>query len=251
MELSGPRIFATTSKGNFPFLSERKVRPLEQRFWIEFDTPKSPVLPLGYAMPSAGSYGFSRNENNPNLFPHAMIMGIHPESEIDVKSDLAKNLPLLREKLAGKVLVDLGCGMGMSVRIALKFAAACGVAHYVGIDLGHQEYFKDGKAFVSSHMPSGMEITLFQEDMLEFAKCLLDGSVNVLINGIYPEIIRDRKYQMALSQEIARVVYKGGVVFGDSPPFLEPFHKMEGWKDSIQQSSPPFPSTVKIFVREG
>ena len=121
------------------------------------------------------------------------------------KKETERALSFLKEKLKGKVLVDLGSGIDNSIfrlAIATDPSVFIGVDKFAGRDLSHLS--EEG----------GMQAAGAKSDMLDFISRMPDNSANVTINGIDMNIIGEEKYHEALIREIIRVLPAGGIVFG-------------------------------------
>lgn len=164
-----------------------------------------------------------------------------------------------KNKLEGKILVDLGGGYG----VMEKFAKKMGVSVYINVDRllpGHQEAKPDStidlsKAEQSTNKTQVIEV---KADILDFISRLPENSVNITINGMdvmmldtcgaYADEYRDslpdtvlctgegikkveekkreeekarENYGRSLLEEIIRVTEKGEVIFGSGTMILD------------------------------
>jgi len=109
---------------------------------------------------------------------------------------------LLSQKLAGKVLVDVGCGTFNNEMV--RFARGFGVATYVGVDISAEDGARNcGKIRVLEKCG----------DMLEFVSRLPPESVNFLINGI-DFLGCNPEYLALMVGELTRATPIGGIIFG-------------------------------------
>ncbi|MBI2552074.1 hypothetical protein HYW17_02125 [Candidatus Uhrbacteria bacterium] len=142
---------------------------------------------------------------------------------------------VLREKLRGKLLVDLGGGYtlgdgprGIMQSIMQDVALELGVKDYVNVDRHFTKrrvsaFFNptDVTRRLGIEQPRGMHALYVQADMLAFLAHMQSETPNLTIalNGIDSFVIPDRarfgrgdSYFQMLVKEIARVLPKGGVV---------------------------------------
>jgi hypothetical protein len=111
------------------------------------------------------------------------------------------NMDLLSKKLAGRVLVDAGCG-NCSGRME-QLARELGAATYIGVDINRESETRHrGK----------MGILVKRGDMLEFISRLPAESANFLLCGI--DFVRDKTYRSLMIEEMARAAMPGGIIFG-------------------------------------
>jgi hypothetical protein len=121
----------------------------------------------------------------------------------------------LKERLAGKILVDLGGGESRSME---SLAQMLGVSVYIRVDVYFQSSLVDehGRLADRGKMEPDGEMMVYhvKSDMLEFLSRLPDSSVCVTINGIDMSVIHSEAYHQALAKEIVRVLAPDGVIFG-------------------------------------
>jgi len=126
---------------------------------------------------------------------------------------------VVKRKLKGQVLIDLGCGLnyGKIIRIASKVK----VAKYYGVD---KVINKE-----SHYVVEGVEVNLFNKDMLEFCSKLTTNSCNFVMNGIDFLDQMGGNYLDLFIAEVTRATRRGGIVFGrGSQPIEEKLRKK--WK---------------------
>ena len=141
---------------------------------------------------------------------------------------LDKPSPLLREKLRGRLLLDLGAGNTESITAMAHLAAVLGASGYIAVDAYVDYNRAEGLLdnFVGQSYP-GMVLRAFNDDMLLFLAKLEDGCANVVMNSIdrcmlvAPSHFVGEMYGLELASEIARVVPAGGIAFGVNSPNLE------------------------------
>jgi|GEM_PF-4872035 len=139
----------------------------------------------------------------------------------------------LEKKLAGKTVVDLGCGGRNSVYHNISIMARFGVKNYIGVDAMLNAGANMAEA--ADACAGGLEpprTRYFEEDMLVFASKLKDGSVNFFMSGIDWCIINSDAYWERLALQLARATERGGVVFGNGVPI-----GIEGYFSEIYRSS--------------
>src|ERR1035437_288638 len=143
-----------------------------------------------------------------------------------------QDLDILREKMAGQTVVDLGSDKSWS---GYCLASLLGAKAYIGIDLfekGQLEgttedelrrsiikrFPKSGvigsgnsiESKIDNHIkPRAIPASIIQGDMLEFLQRLPDNSVSIFTFGISAEII-GRTYNEELGKEISRVLDPSG-----------------------------------------
>ena len=135
---------------------------------------------------------------------------------------------LLREKLKGRRLVDLGAGNTGSITAMAHLAAALGASEYIAVDAYVNYERAEGLLdnFVGQSYPQ-MVLRALNDDMLLFLAKLEDGCANVVMNSIdrcmlvAPSHLIAEMYGLELASEIARVVPDGGIAFGVNSPNLE------------------------------
>jgi len=135
--------------------------------------------------------------------------------------------PILREKLKGSRLIDLGAGGIDSILSMAHLAAALGAKEYVAVDK-YRNYDNAMPALEDFIHPTypGIRLSAVTEDMLVFLGQQPDGSAAVCINGIDSDILRsDDKitqelYLHELMSEVSRVVPLQGIAFGIHSPYL-------------------------------
>lgn len=116
-----------------------------------------------------------------------------------------------KKYLKGKTLIDLGSGLVNPESILPKFAKACGVANYIGVDASISEQ--------QSEEVNGMSFQLVHADMLSFLARQESASANITVNGITDDIIspyhpETGAYLSELRKQILRVLPVGGLLFG-------------------------------------
>ncbi len=135
------------------------------------------------------------------------------DAEMSKKSESAR--VFLKERLVGKILVDLGGGESRSME---SLAHMLGVSVYIRVDAYFQSSLADehGRLADRGKMEPGgeMEVYHVKFDMLEFLSTLPDDSVCVTINGIDMSVIHSEAYHRALTKEMIRVLAPDGVIFG-------------------------------------
>lgn len=155
------------------------------------------------------SYGSSVAEGLTDS-PHIFETGNTTTEEVE------KIFLTLKERVRGKILVDLGSGTNNSME---RLAEALEASVYVKID----KFFLNPKLINPTEIvrtKQGMQITGAISDMLDFLSKLPDNSVCLTINGIDGLVIRNNEYHEALVREIVRVLVAGGAVFGTNSDCL-------------------------------
>lgn len=138
-------------------------------------------------------------------------------------------LGYLKEKLQGKILVDLGAGKTRSLE---RIAVLSGVKTYVRVDRFHpldpeevgfqtrrmreesRKKLDSGKDITAGQFRGDMQVVTVKSDMLDFISRAPDTSVCISISGIDDLVIGHMKYHEALIREIGRTLAKGGIAFG-------------------------------------
>jgi hypothetical protein len=119
----------------------------------------------------------------------------------------------LSRKLAGEVVVDLGCG-NENIPHAARFLETLGASVYIGVD----RIIRNPYQTAEEHGLEKIALLLDDSDMLRFVSNLPSGSVNFMLNGIDALVFTAMggvgRYQEHLSEEIARATKNGGLVFG-------------------------------------
>ncbi len=132
----------------------------------------------------------------------------------ETEKERIEAISFLKERLHGKVLVNLGAGVYGSMQ---SLARESGTTTCIEIDNFFPEDATDSSPSVdlSPNKKNGeMQIVTVKSDMLDFLSRLPDESACITINGIDEEIIKNKDYHRALIEEIKRVLPKGGIVFG-------------------------------------
>lgn len=137
-----------------------------------------------------------------------------------------EEVQLLKRKLHGKILIDLGGGISFDVKgkrcspSMQEVVQKLGVAVYVNVDrnFGHYahppSYPKNLTKELRIVEPKGMHIAYTENDMLEFIMQMKDTTPNAAfaLNGVDRWLIPGRAYHELLAKEITRVLPRGGVV---------------------------------------
>lgn len=156
----------------------------------------------------------------------------------------------IKRRLAGRNLVDLGCGpeiiyhMNDSVAILkaqkseeelpflIKLARQAGIKSYTGVDLSESfvrnvpEAILKGKESdaVKKHFSIlGFDLRLVNDDMLHYIHTLPDNSSCYTMNGIASDLIMDteKNWSRALYDELGRTMAPGGILFGCDSSYLK------------------------------
>jgi hypothetical protein len=187
------------------------------------------------SMKYAGLYdGAGLNASYADVMAYGLL--VKPEEVIKNKKYIQKKEEVrafLKDKLKGKILVDLGSGMGF-IRGALmpeswggkssmqKIAQELNASVCIGVD----KYTYNCECAIGKptdpsvdlarkeEVEEGTQTVLVSADMLDFLSRLPDSSVCITINGVDSRVIKNEEYHRALAKEIERVVGKNGVVFG-------------------------------------
>ena len=130
---------------------------------------------------------------------------------------------ILKEKLAGRMLIDLGSGGFYMSMLANEL----GVRTYLSVD----KFAGDKKVQLDPYVDlikgqfrdifPNMERIRVKDDMLDFIARVPQGSACVTISGIDMNIIATEAYHEALAKEIMRVLPPGGIVFGNNSHCLD------------------------------
>ncbi len=125
----------------------------------------------------------------------------------------------LKNMLAGKPLLELGCGRE-NLCVSFRFAAEAGVSYYVGVDLDLPDGSVVGKIAMQT---SDLKITLIEAEMLCFLKCVPEKSkANIMMNRVngadmhLPGGFDGNMFAIEITEQMARIVEPGGIVFGMS-----------------------------------
>lgn len=149
--------------------------------------------------------------------------------KMEINKEYEKTLEILREKISGRILVDLGSGPSFYMQ---ALAHSLRVKVYIRVDLfaiGDENLKPDPSADLEDdewrkhdeELFPGLTHAQVKADMLDFISRVPDESVCVTISGIDRNIIGDQRYHDALAREIIRVLIPGGLVFGTSAGCLE------------------------------
>ena len=137
-----------------------------------------------------------------------------------------EGLPVMLERLKGKMVVDLGAGASTKFRERL---AQEGVAGYIGVDyIGHAE-----DVAPLTIEKDGVDGAILGVDMLEAVDKLPDASCSFAINGIDSLIVRpDTPYAQELVRQIDRVTAVDGYILGNTlfGGILEAFSGRDGYE---------------------
>ena len=126
-------------------------------------------------------------------------------------------IDIFKNKLKGKVLVDLGCGQylqhfdacAQQNSYTLNLARKLQVKSYIGVDKFIE--LNDLEDFNSK----SLDAIIVKADMLDFVSKLPDNSVNFTINGIDGVVILNcDKYAQAVAAEMVRATLPKGIIFG-------------------------------------
>jgi len=112
---------------------------------------------------------------------------------------------MMRKKLQGKTLVDLGCDIGFFRWQTREIALSMRIAKYIGVDLDTKEIECE---------QDGVKISIIQAEMLDFVSRLPNGSANFMLTGIDSSVIHVLGYNRELAAEIHRATKRDGIVFG-------------------------------------
>jgi hypothetical protein len=137
-----------------------------------------------------------------------------PELSMEEEQGLEKSRAFLKERLSGKILIDLGGGRNRSIE---ALAQNFGVAVYIKVDVYYQSSLADehGRLADNGKLQDGeMVVYNIKSDMLQFLSTLPNDSVCIAINGIDMAVIPSEEYHEALVKEIVRVLIPNGIVFG-------------------------------------
>jgi len=132
-------------------------------------------------------------------------------------NDNSKKISYLKEKLKGKIVVDLGCGGVGSVHDNISIMARLGVKNYIGIDVDLNALHANLILIEGLEMPL---VRYIKEDMLVFASKLKDKSVNFFMCGIDNTIIKSDVYWERLGEQLARATEDNGLIFGRCKPLF-------------------------------
>lgn len=134
---------------------------------------------------------------------------------------LAREQQYYRDHLQGRVLIDLGGGLGSTMR---KFAKICGVDTYINVDADLEtETGLELNPLVPAYerIENDLQEIGVKADALDFIARLKDGSANFVVNGIDMSIIPDMRYHEALARELGRATQPGGLCFGHYSTSME------------------------------
>lgn len=156
---------------------------------------------------------------------------------------------VLKQRLKGAVLIDLGAGSAGSFLAMAHFAAAYGVREYIAVDryADYSSAERGMEQFVHQKYPE----TVFRavnDDMLRFIGHQPDESASVCMVSIDSAILASKErfateeYMQEIAMQIARVVPLDGVAFGANSPALFGLESF-GFKGSFE--NPGY-----IFTRE-
>lgn len=157
--------------------------------------------------------------------------------------EIIKVYKILKDSLKNSTLIDLGCGSHNSVDNAYDFALMFNCKKYIGVDkflngdgirLGsteeeYEKVFETRKKFFKKINEDPdidpIEHELIREDMLEFLAKRTEQS-NFMINGIEIRYIipageAGEEYMDKVFYHIARLVPKGGIVFGRNTTHID------------------------------
>jgi hypothetical protein len=134
---------------------------------------------------------------------------------------------LLREKLKGKTLCDLGCGSYNFIQMSTRFRIPpdLQIKQYIGVDkyrvaTSENNFINVSKynyGVITSELNPGdigLWIKFVRMDMLEFVSKMPDNSMNYLICNINNSLIFDHEYFERLNKELLRTTEKNGIITG-------------------------------------
>lgn len=148
------------------------------------------------------NYGFGATGGGEN------IIGVHNEI-----LDEREAYQILKKKLEGDVLIDLGCDCYVSR--GPMIADILGASLYVGVEKYiNNKYFDESSNKFKEDLKEdvSIDVDLIVQDMLVYVSALPDNSANFMISGIDNIIIPDKRYWIALEEQIRRALKPGGVV---------------------------------------
>ena len=143
---------------------------------------------------------------------------------------------LMRAKLTGGTLVDLGGGIASHMRaLAKQFEAS----EYLNVDL-NPSLPSDPLHSTADEQDESVHVVQVNSDMLNFLTRMRKASAQFTINGIDELIISEPEYHQALARELVRATKQGGLIFGTNSivyhhlkPFIEsnsPLLRKAPWK---------------------
>lgn len=122
------------------------------------------------------------------------------------------SMEILRQRLRGSVLIDLGGGIWDSIQ---NLARSHGVQTYIKIDryLSKEEH-PHPLTLMKDEENGEMRTIIINGDMLRFISALPTGHFHFTVNGIDRFVIQAQGYHEALADELTRIVTGDSMIFG-------------------------------------
>jgi hypothetical protein len=117
---------------------------------------------------------------------------------------------LMKAKLVGGTLIDLGGGIASHMRALVKQFEA---SEYINVDHNPAQP-SDPLRPTTDEQDEALRVLQVNSDMLKFLARMRDASAQFTINGIDEFIIGDSEYHQALARELVRATKQGGLIFG-------------------------------------
>lgn len=166
--------------------------------------------------------------------------------EMSTRSENAR--AFLKERLAGKILIDLGGGESRSME---SLAQMLGALAYIKVDVYFQSSLADkyGRLANNGKLEANgeMEVYHVKSDMLKFLSTIPDNSVCVTINGIDMSVIHSEEYHKALASEIMRVLIPDGIIFGRLSDSLDLIRGSLGVSLKLETASIPVIPSIHVL----
>ena len=156
------------------------------------------------SVPSSSSHWSTESSGSYESDPFARFFWARMES-----SENKELFEYLKNKLEGRTLIDLGSNIDFLKR--KKEIKDLGVKDYIAVDRFRNF---EGVAERNKDFVDDVNLQLINNDMLKYVARLPDNSANFTMSGTGFEIIRSSKYWGYLSEELHRVMYKDGIIFG-------------------------------------
>ena len=201
--------------------------------------------------------GEGRGMNDPKMHARLALMGAGMDDPLSQNwqsfykhnEDTAK---LLKEKLSGKTLVDLGFGNNFNHLDALK---DLGIARYKGVDLMiYNNVIIDDKDFYSraeeKYKKNNIKAEIIEQDMLKYVARMPDSSANFMLNAIDNYMIKDNQYWKYLIEEIYRTTEPKGIVTGVSAGTISKKFSESGKFKIIEGDSEVNPQELEEYILE-
>ncbi len=188
---------------------------------LSYENPKREEI--NRAIEKAEEEGMKKTfPGNEYLIKAVFEFGMMPDLNIPA-------IEFLKRKLNGKIVVDLGGGIGGSAILAKETGAEI----YVNVERFniHGEVSTDKP--IDDQKIDGLREIHFKADMLDFISRVNSESVNILISQIDKLIIKSSNYHSVLAREILRVTEKGGIIFGSQSEVLSLLKYRQDYKEKV------------------